>query len=106
MAGVRPSSTQLEEGLPIFFAQLLNILKLEELHPKPITPSFDKNAIEVAATNSNEVDVAIASGYSTFLLNLSSLIQLFFGWSVHVFFASAIFVNSPTAKTKIRLFIR
>ncbi len=63
MAGARPSSVQLEAGLPIFFNQLLNILKLEELHPKPITPSFDKNAIEVAASNSNEVEVAIASGY-------------------------------------------
>lgn len=62
MAGVRPSSEQLEAGLPVFFDQLLKILKLEELHPITKT-SVDKEAIEIAATDSNEVEVAIASGY-------------------------------------------
>jgi signal transduction histidine kinase len=63
MAGARPSSAQLEAGLPIFFDQLIDILKLKEVHPSPITPNFDRNTIKLAASTSNEVEIANASGY-------------------------------------------
>jgi hypothetical protein len=63
MAGVRPSSDQLKAGLPIFFEQLIKILKLEKLHPKVADPKVDREAIVMAAANSNEVEVAIATGY-------------------------------------------
>ncbi len=63
LAGVRPSSAQLESGLPIFFSQLLNILKLEELHPTLANPVIDKIATELAATKSNEVAMVLASSH-------------------------------------------
>jgi hypothetical protein len=63
LAGARPSSLQLEAGLQIFFSQLLSILKLEQRPHAPVNPKFDRDAIEVAATNSDEAAIALASGY-------------------------------------------
>ncbi|MBC7926498.1 MAG: HAMP domain-containing histidine kinase, partial [Bryobacteraceae bacterium] len=37
LAGIRPSSGQLREGLPLFYAQLLNVLRFEQELPTHIT---------------------------------------------------------------------
>lgn len=56
LSGSRPTSLQLEAGLPIFFAQLLDILELQEKHPTPVASDSNKKAAAVAAVNSNEVE--------------------------------------------------
>jgi signal transduction histidine kinase len=62
LAGVRPSSEQLREGLPIFYKQLLEVLRLQE---KPRTPSkSDKKDMAKAASESDEPALAEAAGNS------------------------------------------
>ena len=58
LAGVRPSSYQLKRGLPIFFQQLLGVLRLQK---KGIDSDPDKMANAAAA--SNEPALAAASGH-------------------------------------------
>jgi len=71
LAGVRPSSVQLKKGLPIFYQQLVTVLKLEgESSGKPKNKAAmaraalenDEPAIALAAGNPDEVEVAKAAG--------------------------------------------
>ncbi len=64
LAGVRPTSDQLKLGLPIFFQQIVSILdvkKSKSLGEQSI--KLDAVAREKAATESNEVAMAMASGH-------------------------------------------
>jgi signal transduction histidine kinase len=61
LAGVRPSSVQLEKGLPIFYDQLLTVLKTQADSPQP-DPKKEKAEMAVAATDANEVAMTAASG--------------------------------------------
>jgi signal transduction histidine kinase len=47
MSGARPSSSQLEAGLPIFFDRLLNLLKAEELHHAELAKSTGQLGLEI-----------------------------------------------------------
>ena len=58
LAGVRPSSALLKSGLPIFFDQLVKIIKIS-LDAKPINPE----GMVKAAAESNEPALAKASGH-------------------------------------------
>ncbi len=60
LAGVRPSSEQLETGLPIFYKQLLRVLLLNRGHIK--TSELDKDALAKAAADSDEPAMAMAAG--------------------------------------------
>lgn len=68
LAGSRPSSTQLESGLPIFFEQLLGVLLLEReerkthQHEAEKVHSKNKAIMIKAATESDETGLALASG--------------------------------------------
>jgi len=59
LAGILVSSKQLKKGLPIFYTQLIKVLKMEHSTPDPET---DKNAMVKAAADSNEPALAKASG--------------------------------------------
>ena len=60
LAGSRPSSDQLKQGLPIFFNQLLGILLLRR---SAVTkPAADKKGAEKGAKDSNEPAMAMAAG--------------------------------------------
>ena len=60
LAGIRPSSEQLKQGLPIFYGQLMSILKVA----RPPTPNaqIDKLGMANAARDSNESAMARAAG--------------------------------------------
>ena len=62
LAGVRPSSDQLKRGLPIFYQQLLKVLKDEAAHISEKGP-IDSDAMIEAAKSSDEPAMAIASGH-------------------------------------------
>ncbi len=61
LAGVRPSSNQLTEGLPIFYGQLMTVLKTQADFPKH-NPKEEKVKMAVAATDANEIALTTASG--------------------------------------------
>jgi signal transduction histidine kinase len=61
LAGVRPSSEQLKQGLPIFYKQLLNVLQVEAILPREI-PRIDKNGIVRAAKENDEPAMSKAMG--------------------------------------------
>jgi signal transduction histidine kinase len=61
LAGVRPSSGQLEKGLPIFYDQLLTVLKTQAVAPRR-DPKKEKVDMAAAATNANEMAMTAASG--------------------------------------------
>jgi signal transduction histidine kinase len=64
LAGVRPSSDQLKLGLPIFFQQIVHILDIEKFQsPEELSVQLDNIAREKAASQSNEVAMAMASGH-------------------------------------------
>ena len=71
LAGLRASSTQLERGLPIFYKQLLTVLKKEESQSKNEVESAKKEgekkenpaAMRAAATETNEPALAAAQGH-------------------------------------------
>jgi signal transduction histidine kinase len=58
LAGVRPSSAQLREGLPVFYQQLIAVLRSQS-SPAPAT---DTKAMALAADQSDEPAIAVASG--------------------------------------------
>jgi signal transduction histidine kinase len=61
IAGVRPSSVQLKRGLPIFYKQLMNVLRLEaELHRTVVR--IDKGRMAKAANDNDEQAMSKASG--------------------------------------------
>lgn len=60
LAGIRSSSDLLKQGLPIFYKQLIEVLIMEKGKPDESHKAKDKRAI--AATNSNEQDMANAEG--------------------------------------------
>jgi signal transduction histidine kinase len=62
LAGVRPSSDQLKLGLPIFYEQLLTVLKDEAAHSSEKGP-VDSQAMIAAAKINDEPAIAKASGY-------------------------------------------
>jgi signal transduction histidine kinase len=61
LAGIRPNSEQLKKGLPVFYQQLLNVLK-KEAGPKQ-TAIADKAEMAKAARETNEPAIAAASGH-------------------------------------------
>jgi signal transduction histidine kinase len=60
LAGPLPSSVQLKQGLPVFFQQLLSILRLER--PAFTIPAADGPAAAKAAQASDEPGIAKAAG--------------------------------------------
>ena len=60
LAGILISTVQLKKGLPVFYAQLITVLKLEQLK---IGTSANKSAMSEAACASNEPALAMASGH-------------------------------------------
>jgi hypothetical protein len=61
LAGIRQSSCQLKEGLPIFFKQLINVLRIKN---EPIKESkIDKVGMARAAQDVDEQALAKASGH-------------------------------------------
>lgn len=60
LAGTKPSSEQLKRGLPIFYKQLIEILKRDQLIFDG--PKKDTNAIVNAASRMDEYAMALASG--------------------------------------------
>lgn len=66
LSGVRPTSEQLMRGLPIFFDQLLGVLKrAQAVTPSMASAATDANeaAMGKAAGRSDEVDVARSAGH-------------------------------------------
>ncbi|MBX9769255.1 MAG: HAMP domain-containing histidine kinase [Bdellovibrionales bacterium] len=61
LAGVRPSSDQLKRGLPIFYEQLLTVLKEEIRSPRGDLKK-EKGRMAQAATDNNEEAMVDASG--------------------------------------------
>ncbi len=61
LAGVRTSSERLKSGLPIFFDQLLEVLRLEAFMPN-INPKKEKSKMQIAATENDEEAMAVAAG--------------------------------------------
>lgn len=61
LAGVMPNSDQLKRGLPIFYHQLVDILKSEELDPTGVLK--DKHLQAKAASESDEPAVTAASAH-------------------------------------------
>jgi signal transduction histidine kinase len=61
LAGVRPSSDQLKLGLPIFYGQLMDVLRLEIAVPFP-DPQIDKIGMIKAANANDEPAMTRASG--------------------------------------------
>lgn len=61
LAGVRATSEQLKKGLPIFFDQLLEVLRLEAASPK-VDPQKEKLKMEKAATEKDEKAMSNATG--------------------------------------------
>lgn len=61
LAGVRASSDQLKKGLPIFFNQLVDVLKREAASPQG-SPTEDLTKMKNAATDGDEPAMAKASG--------------------------------------------
>jgi signal transduction histidine kinase len=82
LAGARPSSEQLRRGLPIFYAQLLNILKHSEQPERKVehqdvvkmveaARNSDQQALSLAEGKPDEADVAKEAGlHGTELLRL------------------------------------
>ena len=60
LAGEHPSSTQLKEGLPIFYRQVIGIIQLAEKPSEP--PPKDIRAIAQAADRGDEPAMAEAAG--------------------------------------------
>ena len=60
LAGVRPSSTQLKQGLPIFYSQLMSVLQLERSFNEAV--SVDRGGMAAAARNTDEPAMAKAAG--------------------------------------------
>jgi len=61
ITGVRPTSEQLERGLPVFYKQLLEVLRIEEsAHPPPVV--VDEVAMARAAGKTDEPALAMAAG--------------------------------------------
>ena len=60
LAGVRPSSQQLKAGLPIFYRQLLKVLRVEK--ETPFNSKIDLDGMKIAAHNSDESAMATAAG--------------------------------------------
>lgn len=63
IAGVRPTSEQLMVGLPIFFQQIVCILDIEKKKSPYLLVKIDNKARAKAATDSDEVAMAMASGH-------------------------------------------
>jgi signal transduction histidine kinase len=61
LAGVRPSSMQLKRGLPIFYKQLMNVLRLEAELPCTVI-NIDKGLMREAAKDNDEQAMTRASG--------------------------------------------
>jgi signal transduction histidine kinase len=61
LAGLRPSSEQLKRGLPIFYDQLLVVLKAQSMDPPP-HGNVDSQAMINAAIGNDEPAMAVASG--------------------------------------------
>lgn len=61
LAGVRPNSNQLRQGLPIFYKQLMTVLKLE-IGCKPGEPKKEIGKMAIAATQNDEVAMSSAVG--------------------------------------------
>ena len=59
LAGVRPSSVQLKQGLPIFYKQLMTVLQLAQ--KSPVLSKNDTDKMGTAAANSDEPALALAS---------------------------------------------
>jgi hypothetical protein len=57
MAGVRPSSAQLDAGIPIFFNQLLNILKLKEINTTQVGDHFGREFLTLGYTLSHVIHI-------------------------------------------------
>ena len=62
LVGVRPTSEQLEQGLPLFFHQIVQILDYEKIHNLGSAYKVNPSGREKATSESNEVDMAIESG--------------------------------------------
>jgi hypothetical protein len=62
LAGARPSSEQLKRGLPIFYRQLLTVLRDEEARVSE-TGAVDIHAMVEAAMINDEPAIAHASGH-------------------------------------------
>jgi signal transduction histidine kinase len=60
LAGVRPTSDQLKQGLPIFFKQLMKVLQLQR--PAVPPPATDKGRMAEAARDDDEQAMAKAAG--------------------------------------------
>jgi signal transduction histidine kinase len=60
LAGHRPSSEQLKQGLPIFYQQLVTVLQLDQSNA--LNSIMNKNAIARAADETNEPAMAEATG--------------------------------------------
>ena len=60
LAGIRPTSKQLKQGLPIFYRQLVEVLR----HEQAPTPSseIDRDAMANAAHDTDEQAMAVAAG--------------------------------------------
>jgi signal transduction histidine kinase len=63
LAGARPSSNQLREGLPIFYSQLMTVLLMQSRLDGPKGSKRNRGDMEKAAGESNESAMAVASGY-------------------------------------------
>ena len=61
LAGVRPSSDQLKQGLPIFFKQLISTLRESQTTSEPI--KADQAGMARAASESNETAMTTASDH-------------------------------------------
>jgi signal transduction histidine kinase len=59
--GAHPSSEQLKKGLPIFYTQLLNMLKIERAFS--INPPLDNAGFQKAGQENDEPAIAAASGH-------------------------------------------
>jgi signal transduction histidine kinase len=62
LAGFRPSSEKLREGLPIFYKQLIEVLRIQGKPPEP--SKADKKKMVKAASASDEPALAEAAGNS------------------------------------------
>ena len=61
LAGARPSSDALKKGLPVFYKQLMDVLRLEQEANE--RPAMDKRAMAKAAREDDEPSMARASGH-------------------------------------------
>lgn len=62
LGGTRSTSDLLKSGLPIFYGQLLEVLRLEQEVGKALNPPADKAGMAKAARENNEPAMAVAAG--------------------------------------------